>query len=168
MGSGAWTVADGVFAVSDVDVSAWRLSPHHPQYVDALHLRRYLAPQRDVLLKLQESDLSWPVAAKQQRIREIYERVCRQLDEVEVLRDRAKIIREQVSSHVAEQVNYRLYIFSVVAVVFLPLGFLTGLLGVNLGGIPGAQSPVGFLSFSGILFAITTLMLLAFRRMRWI
>ena len=136
--------------------------------LDALHIRRYLAPQREVLSKLHSCEVSWLVSAKKRRIREVYERVCRQLDEVEVLRDRAKIIREQVGSHVAEQVNHRLYVFSVIAVVFVPLGFLTGLLGVNLGGIPGADSPIGFASFCGILIAVTSLMILTFKRIRWL
>ena len=34
---------------------------------------------------------------------------------------------------------------------FLPLGFLTGLLGVNVSGIPGADSPYGFTIFNGFL-----------------
>jgi zinc transporter len=136
--------------------------------LDSLHIRRYLAPQREVLSRLQGCEVSWLVSAKKKRVREVYERVCRQLDEVEVLRDRAKIIRDEMNSHVAEQVNHRLYVFSVIAVVFVPLGFLTGLLGVNLGGIPGAESPIGFLSFCSILTAIASVMILTFKRIKWL
>ncbi len=136
--------------------------------LDALHLRRYLAPQRDVLLKLHGCEITWLVSSKKKKIGEVYERVCRQLDEVEVLRDRAKIIRDQMGSHVAEQVNQRLYVFSVVAVVFVPLGFLTGLLGVNLGGIPGAESPIGFSIFCTFLVAITSILIFTFKRLKWL
>jgi zinc transporter len=136
--------------------------------LDALHIRRCLSPQRDVLSKLHNCEVTWFDAERKNRIREVYERVCRQLDEVEVLRDRAKIIRDQVISHQAEQINHRLYIFSAIAVIFVPLGFLTGLLGVNVGGIPGADSPIGFLSFCGVLLGITSIMVITFKRIKWL
>ena len=50
-------------------------------------------------------------------------------------------------SRPSNQINQRMYVLPVVAVVFLPLGFLTGLLGVNVGGVPGAESPYGFVAF---------------------
>jgi len=33
---------------------------------------------------------------------------------------------------------------SLAAVMFLPMSFVTSLLGINVGGIPGADSPYGF------------------------
>lgn len=136
--------------------------------IDTLQLRRYLSPQREVLSKLKESEVPWLEGGKKRRVRESYERVCRQLDEVEVLRDRTKIIRDRISSYIAEQVSYRLYIFSVIAAIFLPLSFLTGLLGVNLNGIPGAHQEWGFFAFCGLLTILSFFMFLAFRRLRWI
>lgn len=136
--------------------------------LDALQLRRYLAPQREVLSQLYEAEVPWLGAAKKQRVREIYERVCRQLEEVEVLRARVKIVKEQLSSHMAEEVNQRLYVFSVIAAIFLPLSFLTGLLGVNLGGIPGADSPIGFAGFCTMLSVFTAALVVIFKRISWI
>ena len=40
--------------------------------------------------------------------------------------------------------NRRMLLLSVVAAVFLPLSLVTGLLGMNVGGIPGTQSPLAF------------------------
>lgn len=37
-----------------------------------------------------------------------------------------------------------MYVLSVVAAIFLPLGFVTGLLGINVGGIPGTEWPWSF------------------------
>ena len=37
-----------------------------------------------------------------------------------------------------------MYVLSVIAAVFLPLGFLTGLLGINVGGMPGADNAAAF------------------------
>lgn len=134
--------------------------------IDSLHLRRCLAPQKEVFAKMKETELTWLIGGK--KVREFYERASRQLDEVESIRDRARILREQRGSLMAEQMNEHLYVFSLVALIFLPLGFLTGLLGVNLGGIPGGDSSWGFAYFCLLLSVLVGLMLFISRRFKWL
>ena len=131
---------------------------------DALGIRRCLAPQREVSAQLWALELSWLNESHTKKLRELHEWVARQFDEAEVLRDRIRLIREQYMSYVAEQSNRRLYLFSVVAVIFLPLSFLTGLFGVNLSGIPWAESPQAFIAFCASLILLSMVMLAAFRR----
>jgi zinc transporter len=71
-------------------------------------------------------------------------------------------------SRMSEQMNSRMYVLSVVAAIFLPLGFLTGLLGINVGGIPGAEDPFAFLMFIGMLVVVVILQLLVFRWRNWL
>ncbi len=66
----------------------------------------------------------------------------------------------------SNQINQRMYVLSVVAVVFLPLGFLTGLLGINVGGIPDAESPYGFVAFILILVLLVVLQVCFFVKKR--
>ena len=42
----------------------------------------------------------------------------------------------------------------VVATVFLPLGFLTGLLGINVAGVPGSHDPEAFWMVCGLLIIL--------------
>ena len=61
-----------------------------------------------------------------------------------------------------------MYVLSVVAAIFLPLGFLTGLLGMNVGGLPGVESPYGFI-FASLLMVTATLGLISFFKWKkWI
>jgi zinc transporter len=50
----------------------------------------------------------------------------------------------------------------------LPLGFLTGLLGINVGGIPGAENPWGFAAVCVLLATLVAAQVLLFRRLRWL
>ena len=59
------------------------------------------------------------------------------------------------------------YIFSVVATVFLPLGFLTGLLGVNVGGVPGLENDNGFWVFVGLCALIVVVQVALFKKLKW-
>ena len=66
-------------------------------------------------------------------------------------RERAAVTQEELASRVAEQLNQRMYALSIVAGVFLPLSFATGLLGINVAGIPGAETGWAFAAVCGAL-----------------
>lgn len=78
------------------------------------------------------------------------------------------IVREELASRMAEQMNSRMYLLSIVAALFLPLGFVTGLLGVNVGGIPGTQHPGAFLAVCFMLILLGVVQLWLFRRRGWV
>ena len=78
-------------------------------------------------------------------LRESLNQFNRYIEELDTIRDRAIVAQEELLSKLSEVLNKRMYTLSLVATIFLPLGFLTGLLGINVGGIPGANSPYGFL-----------------------
>ena len=65
-------------------------------------------------------------------------------------------------------IDRTIYILSIITVVFLPLSFITGLLGINVGGIPGGGYKWAFLIVTCILVAIAVVLLTVFRRIKWL
>ena len=61
-----------------------------------------------------------------------------------------------------------MYVLSIISAIFLPLGFLTGLLGVNVGGIPGAENSFSFSIFTISLVFIVAIQLYIFRKKKWL
>ena len=110
----------------------------------AIILRRYIAPQRDALNTLAIEDLDWLTERDRSRIREAGDKTTRVAEELESVRERAAIVHDQLLERRAEQMNRYTLLLSVVAAIFLPLGLLTGLLGINVGGIPGADNRWAF------------------------
>ncbi len=131
-------------------------------------LRRYLAPQRDALARLTQVRPAWLREVDVLHLREEADRVVRYVEDLDAARERAAVTQEELASRLAEQINSRMYVLSVVAAVFLPLGFLTGLFGINVGGIPLADNPWGFFQVGAVLLLITLLQLLLFRWRRWL
>lgn len=80
--------------------------------------------------------------------------VTRYVEGLDALRERAAVTNDELSTRLAEAMNRRMYILSVVAAVFLPLGLITGLLGVNVGGLPGTHNEWGFWIVTGLLGVI--------------
>lgn len=99
---------------------------------------------------------------------EIYSTLQRVIEDLDAIRDRAIVTHEELASRQTEQLNQRLYLLSLITSIFLPLGFLTGLLGVNIGGIPGVNDPKAFAYFCLGLGGLLLIQILLLYRFRWL
>ncbi len=134
----------------------------------AIQIRRYLAPQREALYRLYIEDSKLLSHEERIMIREVTDRVVRFIEDLDSSRDKASIIQEELASRLAEQLNKQMLLLSIVAVIFMPITFLSGLLGVNIKGIPGADSPYAFAIFCLILMVISLGTLSAFWYRKWL
>ena len=135
---------------------------------EAILLRRYLAPQRDAMSRLYSEPVEWLDESLRLRLRELADRTLRYVEDLDAARDRAGVGQEELASRLAEQINNRMYLLSIVAALFLPLGFVTGLLGVNVAGIPGTDYAGAFLVVCIMMFVLALIQLWIFRRRGWI
>ncbi|MBR9882689.1 MAG: zinc transporter ZntB [Oceanospirillales bacterium] len=133
-----------------------------------IRLRRYFGPQRDAFNQLQSERLTWINADQKLLLREVSDRLLRHIEDLDMIRERAGMAQEEMISQLSDQLNQRMYILSLIAAIFLPLGFLTGLLGINVGGIPGADNPYAFELFSILLCILVALQLWLFKQRRWL
>ena len=152
-------------AVLDADASALRRDLADVRRMSIL-IRRFMFPQRDALTTLEIEDVDWLHRHDRNRIREAVERTTRLAEELEAIRDRATVVHEQIMDMRAELMNRNMFMLAIVTTVFLPLGLLTGLLGINVGGIPGADDPSAFWVVCALLGAMVVGQLALFRRMR--
>lgn len=130
-------------------------------------VRRYLSPQRDALDKLARFPAPWIAPNELHVLNEASDRVTRYLEDLDLARERAMVLREERDGQLAQQQNARMYVLSIVAAIFLPLTFLTGMFGMNVGGLPGVGDPDGFVS-SMILMGVSTLLVVVyFRFKKW-
>jgi zinc transporter len=87
-------------------------------------------------------------------LEEIADVVAQQQELLSVSIDRASALQGQIRDQLANSMNAATYRFTWVATVFLPLSFLTGLLGINVAGIPGDHDPLAFWLVCGVLCVI--------------
>jgi len=132
----------------------------------AISLRRYLSPQREALSRLLTEKIFWLDESDRIRLREVYDQLMRHIEDLDEARDRAAVTQEQLINSLSEQMNNKMYILSIVAAIFLPLGLLTGLLGINVGGIPGTQSHWAFAIVCVALVVVAGIQITAFRRLK--
>lgn len=133
-----------------------------------ISLRRYIAPQRDVLTRLQSERIAWLNDISKLHLREIAERTARFVEDIDSARDRAAITQEELNNRLSEQMNKAMYVLSITAAIFLPLGLLTGLLGINVGGIPGIENTLAFYNVSMFLLLLALVLVWNFKRLKWL
>jgi zinc transporter len=131
-------------------------------------VRRFIAPQRDALDRLYRNPGTLLSDAEANSLREEADRVTRYLEDLDLARERAVVLQEELMNELAQQQNTRMYVLSVVAAIFLPLTFVTGLLGMNVGGLPGVESPLGFGIAVVVMVATSAAMLVYFRFRKWL
>jgi zinc transporter len=129
--------------------------------------RRYMAPQRDLIKALVDGDIHWIDAVTIRRLIEAQDDITRFIEELDSIRERAQIVNDEIGNMLTERLNGNMYALSVVAAIFLPLGFLTGLLGINIAGIPGAENPWAFLIFCGLLTGLVAAQIIIFKKKGW-
>lgn len=110
----------------------------------AIAYRRFLAPQRAALEKLAALPGAWLRDDDRLHLNSAADRAARMAEELESIRERAALTHETLTDLRAELIDQRSLIIAIAAMVFLPLTFITGLLGMNVDGIPYAHEPWAF------------------------
>jgi zinc transporter len=132
-----------------------------------ISIRRYLAPQREAMNRLVNENISWLDDMNRLRLREINDRLIRHIEDIDEVRERAAMAQEELLSRVSEQMNERTYLFTVVATIFLPLGFFTGLMGINVGGMPGVEDNHAFWIVVSMCLGLVATAAVLLRLKRW-
>ncbi|MBA1149162.1 zinc transporter ZntB [Ectothiorhodospiraceae bacterium WFHF3C12] len=134
----------------------------------AINFRRFVAPQRDVLHRLVQDRPAWLEDYERERMREAGERLTRLVEDLDAIRERAAVSQEELATRLSDQMNRNMYVLSLAAALFLPLGFVTGLLGINVGGMPGVDSEAAFWIVCAVLVVLGGIEALFFYLRRWL
>jgi zinc transporter len=119
-----------------------------------IQVRRHLAPMRETVTALALEPGTLLDAAARAHLHEASERLIRIVEDLDTLRDRAAVTHDELTAHLSDTINSTMFRLSLVAAVFLPLSLVTSLLGINVAGIPGADSPRAFLTVCLLLLAL--------------
>ena len=135
----------------------------------AIQLRRHLAPQREAINRLSQESLPWLEPEDRLQLRESADRNVRYVEDLDAIRERAAVIQDEIVARLSDRMNRNMYMLTLVATVMLPLGVVTGLLGINVDGMPGAQNaPWAFAAVCALMLVIVVVEVWLLRRLKWL
>lgn len=153
--------------VNDAD-AILKNSPFSVVRRQAARIRRYLSPQKEALESL--ANYTGPIFDTLQtaELREQTNRITLVLEDLDLVRERALVAQEEFLGIIAHEQNNRMLLLSIVAAIFLPLSFLTGLMGMNVAGLPGTVNHWAFGIIVFLMLLIALLILLLFKARKWL
>ena len=95
------------------------------------------------------------------------DRITRHVEELEEVRERTAVLQDELLNQLSETTNRTIYLLTIVAAIILPLSFITGLLGINVGGIPGVENHWSFWIVCLLLAVFGVVEVWLFRKLKW-
>ncbi len=157
---------------SDMEIAVYDNNEGAPPELSRLRrsvitLRRHIGPLSDALAHLAIIDTPIIEKSFRNRLRHTANRAKRSVDEVHEVAERLNALSQHIDMHLDARLARNGYVLSVIAAIFLPLGFLTGLFGVNVAGMPGIDNSHAFAILTGAMAVIGVLLYLVLRLIRW-
>ncbi len=135
---------------------------------NCLGLQRHMGPQHEALEIISRDAPEWFEDHDRREIAETIARLRRFLDDINISKESAMVLQDELRARAVARSNRTNYLLTIVAAIFLPLGFVTGLLGINVGGIPGMNEPNAFWIVVGICAAILAMQVMLFWKWKWL
>ena len=134
---------------------------------EIIKFRRHVAPLAEALTQVAQTDTDLIKNDLRHRLRDTASRCRWALEELSEVHDRLTAMADHLDTVQNARLERNGYRLSIVAAIFLPLGFLTGLFGVNVGGMPGVDGPHAFWWLCIWMAAIGLVSAAIMRWLRW-
>jgi zinc transporter len=129
-------------------------------------IRRHFVPDRVALQRCLARPPVWLGDEDAERMRSIAEETGFLIDDANELYERAKLLQEELASRLAEKTSDRLYVLSILSAVLLPMTLITGIFGMNIGGLPLTEGESSFWWSMLLILAAGGLTLWILRRLK--
>jgi zinc transporter len=134
---------------------------------NCLALKRHMSPQHEALEWIARDAPQWFEEHDRREIAETIERLRRYLDDLDISKESALVLMDDIRGRAIARNEQTTYVLTIFAGLFMPLTFLTGLLGINVGGIPGSTHSFAFWIVAAICASIFGTMIMVFHRWKW-
>jgi len=146
-----------------------------PDHVGRLHeikrellvVKRALWPTRDAMSVLMRDENDLIPAKVAEYLRDTYDHVAQLIDIVETYRELASGLLDLYLSNVSTRMNEVMKVLTIISTIFIPLGFLAGIWGMNFDGMAELHMPGGYYMALAIMAVIAVALTAWFRLRRW-
>jgi magnesium transporter len=134
----------------------------------ALKIRKITSYQKEILFRLSRGDFEIIDAKEMIYYRNVYDHLIRISDTADTMRELISGMLDSYLSIVNNKLNNIMKVLTIIATIILPLNLITGVYGMNFDVMPMLHSENGFFITIGSMVTLVTIMLLWFRKRKWI
>ncbi|TFF99114.1 MAG: magnesium/cobalt transporter CorA [Promethearchaeota archaeon] len=140
---------------------------HHIER-EVITLRRIIRPLREVINSFQREDNPIIHDTTRLYLRDLYDHIIQIIDTFENFRDIITTLHESYLSRINQRMNEIINLLTIISSIFIPLSFLAGFYGMNFIYMPEVRHPMGYPIIIMVMISIAVLMLLYFKKKKWI
>ncbi|MES1205188.1 MAG: CorA family divalent cation transporter [Pseudomonadota bacterium] len=129
-------------------------------------LRRHVSADRAALTSMLTRLPRWCDAACRDRLRQAVEHVESVAQDIDLVQERTRLLQEEIAGRVGEATSKNLFVLSILTATFLPVTLVTGIFGMNVGGLPWLNDPSGFWWVGLVMVGAVVAVLVLLRRGR--
>jgi zinc transporter len=124
-------------------------------------LRRHVSANRSAFSSMLSHYPAWWDDDSRHRLRQAADHMEVVAQDIDLVQERTRLLQEEISGRLTEATNRNLFLLSTLTAMFLPITLITGIFGMNVGGLPWVNNASGFWWVCGIMiFAVVTALLL--------
>lgn len=135
---------------------------------DMIFLRKSIWPLRETISALERSDSPLIQSATGVYLKDIYDHAIQVIDTVETYREMLSGMTDIYLSSLSNRMNQVMKVLTIIATIFMPMTFLAGVYGMNFKHFPELEWHWGYLFFWIIAITIAVVMLILFKRKKWL
>jgi len=135
---------------------------------EMIFLRKSVWPLREVISGLERGESSLISKSTQIFLRDLYDHTIQVIDTVEAFRDMLSGMLDIYLSSVSNKMNEVMKVLTIIATIFIPLTFIAGVYGMNFRNMPEIEWQWGYPLSLLIMGGVAIIMLIFFRKKRWI
>ena len=141
---------------------------------ELVYIRKVVWPLRELVGGFERSESSLFHDYTSPYIRDLYEHTMQVIDTVETFRDMVGGLLDIYLSSVSNRMNEVMKVLTIIATIFIPLGFLAGVYGMNFNtsispyNLPELDFRYGYIFFWLVALFIAGALFLFFRKKKWL
>ncbi|MDO5509975.1 MAG: magnesium/cobalt transporter CorA [Weeksellaceae bacterium] len=148
--------------------NSFDLAMLHQLRRELLKLRRAVYPMREVAGRMNNTDLAIFEEGTRFFLRDLHDHCVQVMDNIEIQRDIATGLMDVYMNTVSNRMNEIMKVLTIIATIFIPLTFIAGVYGMNFDNMPELHHPYGYHMVWAVMIAVAVVMLLWFRRKKWL
>ncbi|MDG5491610.1 magnesium/cobalt transporter CorA [Psychroserpens sp. SPM9] len=135
---------------------------------EILKMRRSIYPLREVINRMEKTDCAFIEEKTHSYLRDLYDHIIQVSESVDLYREMIWSLMDMYMTIISNKMNEIMKVLTIIATIFIPLTFIAGIYGMNFKNMPELNTENGYFVLLGVMFVLFILMLIYFRRKRWL
>lgn len=140
----------------------------HDLKMQLFYLRKIAWPMRDIAYALQKAEVEQIRSQTRMFYADLFDHSVRVFETTETLREVSIGVSELHMSNISLKMNEIMQTLTIISTIFIPMTFIAGIYGMNFENMPELKWQYGYFGILGLMLFMALMMLLLFRRRRWL